>query len=53
MLLNYFLKRSEKPKSNIDKIHRPKRAKVLPNVLSKEEVKLILKPTATSNTKRC
>lgn len=26
----------------IDKIHRPKRAKLLPNVLSKEEVKLIL-----------
>ncbi|MES2544447.1 MAG: tyrosine-type recombinase/integrase [Bacteroidota bacterium] len=26
----------------VDKIHRPKRAKVLPNVLSKEEVKLIL-----------
>lgn len=29
-------------KINIDKIHRPKRAKVLPNVLSKEEIKLIL-----------
>ncbi|MFV8364637.1 tyrosine-type recombinase/integrase [Flavobacterium sp. ZT3P35] len=29
-------------KIDIDKIHRPKRAKVLPNVLSKEEVKLIL-----------
>jgi integrase/recombinase XerD len=26
----------------VDKIHRPKRAKVLPNVLSKKEVKLIL-----------
>jgi integrase/recombinase XerD len=26
----------------VDKIHRPKRAKVLPNVLSKEEVKTIL-----------
>ncbi|MCG9792641.1 tyrosine-type recombinase/integrase [Flavobacterium algicola] len=33
----------------IDKIHRPKRAKVLPNVLSKEEVKLIL--DAHSNIK--
>ena len=29
-------------KIDIDKIHRPKRAKLLPNVLSKEEVKLIL-----------
>ncbi len=29
-------------KIEIDKIHRPKRAKVLPNVLSKEEVKTIL-----------
>ncbi|MFI0427522.1 MAG: site-specific tyrosine recombinase/integron integrase [Flavobacterium sp.] len=27
---------------DIDKIHRPKREKVLPNVLSKEEVKLII-----------
>lgn len=27
---------------DIDKVHRPKRAKVLPNVLSKEEVKLLL-----------
>ena len=33
----------------IAKIHRPKRAKVLPNVLSKEEVKLIL--NAHSNIK--
>lgn len=29
-------------KINIEKVHRPKRAKVLPNVLSKEEVKRIL-----------
>lgn len=29
-------------KIEIDKIHRPKRAKVLPNVLSKEEIKKIL-----------
>ena len=29
-------------KIEIEKIHRPKRAKILPNVLSKEEVKLIL-----------
>jgi len=36
-------------KIEIDKIHRPKRAKVLPNVLSKEEVKAILE--AHSNNK--
>jgi integrase/recombinase XerD len=29
-------------KIEVDKIHRPKRAKLLPNVLSKEEVKSIL-----------
>lgn len=34
---------------DIEKIHRPKRAKLLPNVLSKEEVKLIL--NAHSNIK--
>lgn len=33
----------------IDKIHRPKRAKVLPNVLSKDEVRMILE--AHSNVK--
>lgn len=33
----------------IEKIRRPKRSKVLPNVLSKEEVKLIL--NAHSNSK--
>lgn len=36
-------------KIEIDKIHRPKRSKLLPNVLSKEEVKLIL--NAPSNVK--
>ncbi|MFV8466356.1 tyrosine-type recombinase/integrase [Flavobacterium sp. LB1P62] len=36
-------------KIEVDKIHRPKRAKLLPNVLSKEEVKLIL--NAHSNIK--
>lgn len=34
---------------NIELIHRPKREKLLPNVLSKEEVKLIL--TASNNIK--
>lgn len=36
-------------KIEIDKIHRPKRYKLLPNVLSKEEVKMIL--NAHSNIK--
>ncbi|WP_026728958.1 site-specific tyrosine recombinase/integron integrase [Flavobacterium denitrificans] len=36
-------------KIEIDKIHRPKRSKILPNVLSKEEIKLIL--NAHSNIK--
>ena len=36
-------------KMEIEKIHRPKRAKILPNVLSKEEVKMILE--AHSNIK--
>ncbi|WP_318640239.1 tyrosine-type recombinase/integrase [Flavobacterium ardleyense] len=36
-------------KIEIDKIHRPKRSKLLPNVLSKEEVKVIL--TAHTNIK--
>jgi integrase/recombinase XerD len=36
-------------KIEIEKIHRPKRARVLPNVLSKEEVKLIV--NAHSNIK--
>ena len=36
-------------KIEIDKIHRPKRSKLLPNVLSKEEIKLIL--NAHSNIK--
>ena len=36
-------------KIEVDKIHRPKRAKLLPNVLSKEEIKLIL--DAHSNIK--
>lgn len=36
-------------KININQIHRPKREKVLPNVLSKEEVKIILE--AHSNIK--
>lgn len=36
-------------KLDLEKVHRPKRAKVLPNVLSKEEVKVILE--AHSNIK--
>lgn len=37
----YFMTVRE-TKMMVDQIHRPKRAKILPNVLSKEEVKLIL-----------
>ena len=37
-----YFKTIKYTKIEIDKIHRPKRAKVLPNVLSKEEVKTIL-----------
>ena len=44
-----YFKTCRDTKIEIDKIHRPKRAKVLPNVLSKEEVKKILE--ANSNLK--
>lgn len=47
--LKLFFKTIRETKIEIDKIHRPKRAKLLPNVLSKEEVKLIL--NAHSNLK--
>jgi integrase/recombinase XerD len=47
--IKLFFKIIHDSKIEIDKIHRPKRAKVLPNVLSKEEVKLIL--NAHSNIK--
>lgn len=40
-------------KININQIHRPKREKALPNVLSKEEVKKYLKLILILNTKRC
>jgi len=47
--IKLFFRTVESKKIEIDTIHRPKRAKVLPNVLSKEEVKLIL--NAHSNIK--
>jgi integrase/recombinase XerD len=47
--IKLFFKIIWEKKIEVDKIHRPKRAKVLPNVLSKEEVKLIL--DAHSNIK--
>ncbi|RTY97431.1 integrase [Flavobacterium sp. RSP49] len=47
--LKLYFKTIQNTKIEIDKIHRPKRAKVLPNVLSKEEIKLIL--NAHSNIK--
>lgn len=47
--IKLFFQTIRETKIEIDKIHRPKRAKLLPNVLSKEEVKLIL--NAHSNIK--
>jgi integrase/recombinase XerD len=47
--IKLFFSTVRETKIEIDKIHRPKREKVLPNVLSKEEVKLIL--NAHSNLK--
>ena len=40
--IKLYFKTVRESKIDIGKIHRPKRAKVLPNVLSKEEVKAIL-----------
>lgn len=47
--IKLFFQTIRDTKMMVDKIHRPKRAKVLPNVLSKEEIKLIL--NAHSNLK--
>ena len=47
--IKLYFKTCRDTKIEIDKIHRPKRAKALPNVLSKEEVKKIL--DAHSNLK--
>lgn len=47
--IKLFFTTIRETKIEIDKIHRPKRSKLLPNVLSKEEVKLIL--NAHSNIK--
>ena len=47
--IKLYFKTIRETKIDIDKIHRPKRAKVLPNVLSKEEIKAILE--AHSNIK--
>lgn len=47
--IKLYFKTCRDTKIEVDKIHRPKRAKVLPNVLSKEEVKKIL--DAHSNLK--
>lgn len=47
--IKLFFKTILERKIDTEKIHRPKRSKVLPNVLSKEEVKLIL--NAHSNSK--
>ena len=47
--IKLYFKTCRDTKIEVEKIHRPKRAKVLPNVLSKEEVKKIL--DAHSNLK--
>ena len=47
--IKLFFSTVRETKIEIDKIHRPKRSKILPNVLSKEEIKLIL--NAHSNIK--
>lgn len=47
--IKLFFKTIRETKIETEKIHRPKRGKVLPNVMSKEEVKLIL--NAHSNIK--
>lgn len=47
--IKLFFKTVQFKKIEIEQIHRPKRAKLLPNVLSKEEIKLIL--NAHSNIK--
>lgn len=47
--IKLFFRTVQNKQIEVDKIHRPKRAKILPNVLSKEEIKLIL--NAHSNIK--
>ena len=47
--IKLFFQTIRDTKMIVDKIHRPKRSKLLPNVLSKEEIKLIL--NAHSNLK--
>lgn len=47
--IKLFFRTILETKIEIDKIHRPKRSKVLPNVLSKEEIKMLL--NAHSNIK--
>ena len=47
--IKLYFKTIRETKIEIEKIHRPKRGNVLPNVLSKEDVKLILE--AHSNVK--
>ena len=47
--IKLYFKSCKETQIEVEKIHRPKREKVLPNVLSKEEIKLIL--NAHSNIK--
>ncbi len=47
--IKLFFRTMQHKKLDVDLVHRPKRAKVLPNVLSKEEVKVLL--NSLSNVK--
>lgn len=47
--IKLYFKTIQEKKIDVEKVHRPKREKILPNVLSKEEIKLIL--NAHSNIK--
>ncbi|PKP12621.1 MAG: integrase [Bacteroidetes bacterium HGW-Bacteroidetes-3] len=47
--LKLYFKTVQNTEIEVDKIHRPKREKILPNVLSKEEIKMLL--NAHSNIK--
>lgn len=51
--IKLFFSKIENTKIQVELIHRPKKAKLLPNVLSKEEVEKILKVTKNIKHKAC